>query len=178
LLTFLCPAIAGFSKSRGGKKSGKSWSGYKCHVLVDEDSEIITAVAITPANKDDGSQLKPLLNQQEQAHELVPCELSGDKAYGARANLEHLTSKDIIGNISLITKKNNRGSGLFTLDVFKCACVHETDQSVFGSFFSVGYRFLQEFQRLFQTFVNMQLSLFQSFRDSFQQSFGFIQFIL
>jgi len=104
--------------ARMGKKTGKRWSGYKGHVLVEEDSEIITAVETTPANKDDGSQLRELLYQQEQSLELKPAELSGDKAYSSGANLEILDSRKITGNISLITRFNNQGEDLFTKDDF------------------------------------------------------------
>ena len=76
--------------ARAGKKTHKRWVGYKGHVIVEEDSEIITAVETTPANKDDGSQLKPLLKQQEESSVPQTREISGDKGYGAGANLELL----------------------------------------------------------------------------------------
>ena len=102
-----------------GKKTGKSWSGYKGHVIVEEESEIITAVETTPANKDDGSQLRPLLKQEEENCLLKPEELSGDKAYGSGANLEILDSKNITGYVSLIEKTNIRGTDLFTVKDFR-----------------------------------------------------------
>ena len=104
--------------ARAGRKTSKSWAGYKGHIMVEEDTEIITAVETTPANQADGSQLKPLLIQQEQSLDLVPDELSGDKAYGAGANLELLDGKGITGNISLIEKYNRVGRDLFTQDDF------------------------------------------------------------
>ena len=67
--------------ARTGRKTNKSWAGYKGHVVVEEESEIITAIETTPANTGDGSQLKPLLQQQEEAHSLIPDEICGDKAY-------------------------------------------------------------------------------------------------
>jgi transposase len=112
--------------ARSGKKTSKRWAGYKGHVIVEEDSEIITAVETTPANKDDGSQLKPLLNQQQKTHSLVPEELSGDKAYGSGANLELLDSKHITGNISLIEKFNRVGPDLFTQNDFKYDAANDT----------------------------------------------------
>ena len=75
--------------ARMGRKEHKSWAGYKGHVVVEEDTEIITAVETTPANAADGSKLKPLLNRQEKANGLVPDEISGDKGYDSGANLEH-----------------------------------------------------------------------------------------
>ncbi|MBI2850860.1 MAG: IS1182 family transposase [Chloroflexi bacterium] len=105
--------------ARMGKKDHKRWAGYKGHVIVEEESEIITSVETTPANRDDGSQLRPLLKQQEEAHSLVPDEISGDKAYGSGANLERLDEGKITGYISLAEKINIRGADLFTVEDFR-----------------------------------------------------------
>jgi transposase len=112
--------------ARMGKKTSKSWAGYKGHVVVEEESEIITAVETTPANTDDGTQLKPLLYQQEETHSLIPDELSGDKAYDSGANLEHLESKNVTGYISLVEKTNPQGEDLFTREDFSYDPVQNT----------------------------------------------------
>jgi transposase len=104
--------------ARAGKKTSKSWAGYKGHVVVEEDSEIITAVETTPANQADGNQLKRLLKQQEEAHSIVPKEISADKAYDSGANLELLDSKGITGHISLTRKANHVSPDLFTVEDF------------------------------------------------------------
>ncbi|GAA3314531.1 hypothetical protein GCM10020331_007260 [Ectobacillus funiculus] len=41
--------------------------GYKDHILMDEESEIITAVKVTPANAEDGDQLIDLITQFKNA---------------------------------------------------------------------------------------------------------------
>ena len=105
--------------ARAGRKNNKHWAGYKGHVVMEEDSEIITAIETTSANKPDGYQLPVLLKQQKAAHSLVPQELSADKAYGSGANLELLDGKQITGNISLIEKYNRVGPNLFTQNDFK-----------------------------------------------------------
>jgi transposase len=112
--------------ARAGRKTGKRWAGYKGHVVVEEDSEIITAVETTPANHADGSQLKGLLRQQEEAHSIVPEEISADKAYDSGANLELLNSKGITGYISLSKKLNHYGSDLFDVDDFNYDEANET----------------------------------------------------
>ena len=112
--------------ARMGRKTGKRWAGYKGHVIVEEESEIITAVETTPGNVDDGTQLKPLLNQQEEAHDIKPEEISGDKAYDSGANLEHLSGKNITGNISLMGKNNASGVGFFTVEDFQYDSVNHT----------------------------------------------------
>jgi transposase len=104
--------------ARTGVKTNKSWYGYKAHVVMEEDTEIITGVETTPANKPDGSQLKPLIQQQERAYSLKPEEISGDKAYDWGDNLESLDNKNIIGNISLSKQVNRNGAGYYNADDF------------------------------------------------------------
>jgi hypothetical protein len=86
---------------------------------VEEESEIITAVETTPGNQEDGRQLPNLLEQQKKAHDLVPEELSGDKAYGIGTNLEILEDKQITGYLSVKDKINPAGADCFTQDDFK-----------------------------------------------------------
>jgi hypothetical protein len=104
--------------ARGGKKTSKSWSGYKGHMIIEEESEIITAIETTPANKDDGNVLKPLLNQQKETLLLVPEKLLGDKGYDAGANLELMEGEKITGYISLRDKANHVDPNFFTVDDF------------------------------------------------------------
>jgi transposase len=104
--------------ARTGKKTATKWAGYKAHIVMEEESGIITEVAITPANATDGSQLLPLLKEQEKAQSLTPQELTADKAYDWGENLESLAAKNTIANIAL-TKQVNRRTGVeFTVDDF------------------------------------------------------------
>jgi IS5 family transposase len=104
--------------ARTGKKGSTTWHGYKAHIVMEEESGIITEVATTPANATDGSQLRPLLKEQEKAHSLTPKELTADKAYDWGENLESLAGKNTIANIAL-TKQVNRRTGVdFTVDDF------------------------------------------------------------
>jgi transposase len=106
------------SDARNGKKTHKSWAGYKGHMIIEEESEIITAIETTPANQADGSQLQPLLKQQENEFNLKPAEISGDKGYDSGANLEYLDNKQITGYISLSGQFNPSGLDLFKRDDF------------------------------------------------------------
>jgi len=112
--------------ARAGNKTHKHWTGYKGHLIIEEESEIITAVETTPANRNDGTQLTTLLRQQEEASSLVPEELLGDKGYDAGANLEVLESKRITGYISLSEKINPQGENLFTRKDFTYDPVRNT----------------------------------------------------
>jgi transposase len=105
-------------EARNGKKTNQSWAGYKGHMIIEEDSEIITAVETTPANQADGEQCQPLLKQQEKEFSLTPSELSGDKGYDSGANLEYLDGKGITGYISLSQKNHPSGLDLFKRDDF------------------------------------------------------------
>ncbi|MFC2027118.1 IS1182 family transposase [Chloroflexota bacterium] len=104
--------------ARMGRKESRRWAGYKGHVLMEEDSEIITAIETTPGNTNDGSQLKPLLKHQKTAHALIPEELSADKAYDTGENLESLVSNGIIGTIALSRRGNNHHPELFSVEDF------------------------------------------------------------
>ena len=104
--------------ARGGKKTSKSWAGYKGHMIIEEESEIITAIETTPANQDDGGELKTLLKQQKENLSLVPEELLGDKGYDAGANLEFIEGEKITGYISLREKANHIDPNFFTVNDF------------------------------------------------------------
>jgi IS5 family transposase len=104
--------------ARTGKKTGTTWPGYKAHIIIEEDSGIITEVETTPANATDGSQLRPLLKEQEKVHSLKPQELTADKAYDWGENLESLASNKTIANIALTKQVNRRSAGYFTVDNF------------------------------------------------------------
>jgi transposase len=104
--------------ARGGKKPSKSWAGYKGHLIIEEESEIITAIETTPANQDDGGELRTLIKQQKENLSLVPEELLGDKGYDAGANLEFINGEKITGYISLRDKANHMDPNFFTVDDF------------------------------------------------------------
>lgn len=68
--------------------------GYRSHLLMDEDSELILAAEGTPANTDDGTMLPALLDQTlQQGHH--PTELLADSAYADGANRERLAEEHI-----------------------------------------------------------------------------------
>jgi len=58
--------------ARMGKKTSNTWRGYKAHIVMEEETGIITGVETTPANATDGSQLKPLLKDQAEIHSIKP----------------------------------------------------------------------------------------------------------
>jgi IS5 family transposase len=104
--------------ARTGKKTNNKWPGYKAHLIMEEETGIITGVETTPANATDGSQLKPLLKEQAAVHSLKPQELTADKAYDWGENLEALANNRTIANIALSKVNHRNGAGYFTVDDF------------------------------------------------------------
>ena len=104
--------------ARMGKKTNNIWPGYKAHIVMEEETGIITGVETTPANATDGSQLKPILKEQAEVHSLKPQELTADKAYDWGENLEALANNQTIANIALSKQVNHRNEGYFTVDEF------------------------------------------------------------
>jgi len=105
--------------ARMGKKTSSFWPGYKAHIIMEEETGIITGVETTPANATDGSQLQPMLKEQEETHSLKPQEITADKAYDWGENLESLDSNKTIANIALSRQVNHRnGAGYFTVEDF------------------------------------------------------------
>jgi len=104
--------------ARMGKKTNNIWPGYKAHIVMEEETGIITGVETTPANATDGSQLKPILKEQAEVHSLKPQELTADKAYDWGENLEALANNQTIANIALSKVNHRNGVGYFTVDDF------------------------------------------------------------
>lgn len=88
------------------KRRGVRKRGYKEHIIVDEDSEIIIASIETPFNIPDEKKLQDLVEKAEQDYGLKPEELSADKAYGSISNRAYLKDKDIVGNILFYKEKD------------------------------------------------------------------------
>jgi IS5 family transposase len=86
-------------EARFGRKSAKkSFYGYKQHLALDADSELITAVEVTPGNVADSEVFVPLVDPQVQ-------EVTADKGYDTDANHQRLTDR---GQRSSIILKKNR----------------------------------------------------------------------
>ncbi|MBI2861062.1 MAG: transposase [Chloroflexi bacterium] len=97
--------------ARHGKKTSTTWPGYRAHIIIEEETGIITGVGTTPANATDGSQLKPMLKEQEKVHSLIPQELTADRAYDWGDNLESLAFNNTFANIALTKQVNPRSAG-------------------------------------------------------------------
>jgi transposase len=81
------------------KSPGNIKRGYKDHIIVDEDSEIILASVQTPFNVGDEKKLVELIAKVGKNLELKPEEITADKVYGTTDNRAYLKDNEIISNI-------------------------------------------------------------------------------
>lgn len=104
----------------GHKTSKGKFDGHKAQVMMDEASEIITHVDVTPGNQADGESLNTLLEDTP----VKPGTLMGDTAYGT------LQARDVMGSYGIIPvapipmgKKGTRfGKAAFKIDFEKNHC--------------------------------------------------------
>ncbi|KYH31467.1 transposase [Neomoorella mulderi] len=63
----------------GRKSTARTFNGYKTHIAMEQESEFIAAVEVTPANTYDGQVAKDLIDQQPE--ERRPGRMLGDTCY-------------------------------------------------------------------------------------------------
>lgn len=108
----------------GHKTASRHFDGYKAHIAADPDSEIITAIDVTPGNVSDGVAVESLLreelneaaNQAENGVTQAPIEVYGDSSYGGADTLECLEKAGIEANVKVQPAVNREG--MHTLDEF------------------------------------------------------------
>ena len=74
------------------KKRGKAYYGYKGHIAIDEDSEVIKTVKFTKASVHDSSRFDQLVDYSEKA-------VFADKGYANKARRKKLESMNIFDGI-------------------------------------------------------------------------------
>ncbi len=101
----------------GHKTEARGFDGYKGHVVLDPDHELVTATAVTPGNASDASVALALL--ADELAEVAPADppvVYGDAAYGAG---EVLAALEAAGAVSRIKVQPASGiPGHFTKDDF------------------------------------------------------------
>ena len=100
------------------KSAGNIKRGYKDHIIVDEDSEIILASTQTPFNTGDEKKLQELIEKVDQELELKPKEITADKAYGTADNRAYLKDNEIISNIAFY-KESGKEKNYYGLKDFR-----------------------------------------------------------
>jgi len=92
------------------KSPGNIKRGYKDHIIVDEDSEIILASAQTPFNVGDEKKLVELIEKVDNNLGLKPEEITADKVYGTSNNRAYLKDNSIISNIDFYEESSKESS--------------------------------------------------------------------
>src|SRR5450755_2197899 len=114
----------------GHKTSARGFDGYKGHVAVDPDSELITATTVTAGNVGDGQAVEQLLAQElaqpdaedrseeeeSSAGPEEPLAVYGDSAYGAGSVLDTLEQAD--AEIMCKVQTPNAPGGRYPKDAF------------------------------------------------------------
>ncbi len=77
----------------GHKSSAGRWDGYKKHLSVEPQTELITAVEVSAANVGDGGAAMTLLEQQGKVG-LAPAEVVADQQYAAGELREQVQAGD------------------------------------------------------------------------------------
>lgn len=104
----------------GHKTRHHSFDGYKGHIAIDPDSEIITATQVTAGNTGDAEPAADLITDLTDAGDQPETDTGaavyGDAAYGAGEVLEHLDAAGI--DIKTKVQAPNAPAGKFTKDQF------------------------------------------------------------
>jgi IS5 family transposase len=100
------------------KSPGNIKRGYKDHIIVDEDSEIILASVQTAFNVGDEKKLQELVEKVEEELGIKPEEISADKVYGTLDNRAYLKANEITSNIQFY-KESSREIHLYALKDFQ-----------------------------------------------------------
>lgn len=99
------------------KSPGNIKRGYKSHIIVDEESEIIVSSVQTPFNVGDEKKLEELVGKTERDFHLKPEEITADKVYGTINNRAFLKDRKIISNIRFY-EESVKKSEYYTLKDF------------------------------------------------------------
>ena len=101
----------------GHKTQARSFDGYKGHVALDPDAELVTATAVTPGNEGDASVALALLETElAEAADAGPPVVYGDAAYGTGPVLAALDDAGALSRVKV--QPANGVAGHFTKDDF------------------------------------------------------------
>jgi len=110
----------------GHKTRARGFDGYKGHVAVDPDSEIITDTVVTPGNAGDASVATDLIDDLvDDADGSDNAKVFGDSAYGTGEFQQHLDDNDIESRCRTQPPSPLPG-GLFAKDHFTVDLIGDT----------------------------------------------------
>jgi transposase len=95
----------------GHKTAARGFDGYKGHIAVDAESEIITATEVTPGNVSDASAAEVILadvlantaspTPSDASAQASKAEVLGDASYGTAALVEKLENAGVVPNVKV-----------------------------------------------------------------------------
>ena len=105
----------------GHKTAARGFDGYKGHIALDPDSEIVTATAVTPGNSGDAAVATELLATELAEADAVPADVApltvyADAAYGSGDLLETLETAG--ATIRVKVQRPVAPAGRFSKDAF------------------------------------------------------------
>jgi hypothetical protein len=104
----------------GHKTAARGFDGYKGHVAIDPDSEVITATKVTAGNVGDATVATALMADvlsESTASADEPVEVYGDASYGTAEVIEHIEQAGAEANVKVQLASNRKG--FFAQDEFK-----------------------------------------------------------
>jgi Transposase DDE domain/Transposase domain (DUF772) len=101
----------------GHKTAARSFDGYKGHISIDPDSEIIVATEVTAGNVGDAQPAAKLIAEVLlHGGDQEPAEIYGDSAYGTADLVEHIESAGAVANVKV--QPPSARDGMFSQEAF------------------------------------------------------------
>jgi hypothetical protein len=125
----------------GHKTAARGFDGYKGHIAVDPDSELITATEVTAGNVADGSVGARLLTEVLDGIDgeaAVHVEVYGDSSYGTAELVEHI--EDAGGEANVKVQPPSAAEGMFGKDDFRVDLKTDTVIGPAGRVVPIGRR--------------------------------------
>lgn len=115
----------------GHKTTARGFDGYKGHIAIDPDSEIITATTVTAGNVSDGDVAEELTRDVlvaappgPQSEAMAPAEIYGDASYGTAKFVEAIESAGAEANVKV--QQPSAPAGKFAKDAFDVDLTNNT----------------------------------------------------
>jgi hypothetical protein len=112
----------------GHKTESRGFDGYKGHIAVDPDSEIITATEVTAGNVGDGAAAQALiggeLDQARAAEGGLGIEIYGDASYGTADLVERIEQAGAEANVKV--QGPSARKGMYSLEAFQIDTTERT----------------------------------------------------
>jgi len=90
------PSVEDPEQRHGHKSQNHSFTGHNGQVAVEVDSQLITAVEVTPGNQPDGQSAQQIVEDSEDNAQVEAGQVIGDTAYGSMQVRKDLGEREVI----------------------------------------------------------------------------------